>query len=153
LSLASAHLTIEEPSAANFDDTTMNLHNHRSWASLTLASYLLANAAAVLHGHQHEHSSGSGSVCQHEHAEWHCHHGEREPHNHRPEGDHRPVPAEHDHDDCQICKYLSNKPLSTPTVAMEKLVEQVILFEPLPLAQPTDVFLAGYDCRGPPAIG
>jgi len=79
------------------------------------------------------------------------HHDEPNPHSHLPKDGDRPVPAEHD--DCPICKYLSNKSLSAPTVAVVQLVEQVIPFEPLPLAQPSDVFLAGYDCRGPPSVG
>ena len=134
----------------------MNVQNHRAWASLTLASYLLAIAVAVLHDHhhhvdQHGHSSALSSVCQHDSATLHCHLDEGPRHDHRSENDHPRVPAKHD--DCLICQYLSNKPLPAPSVTVAQLVEQVIPVESLPLAQPSDVFLSGYDCRGPPGVG
>ncbi len=130
----------------------MNLHRRRVWSFLTLTSYLLATTIAVLHHHhEHGHSSVGSSSCEHGSVTRHCHHDAADSHDHQPEDNHPHVPTYHD--DCLICQYLSNEPLSAPAVAVVEFVEQVTLVEPLSLDPPSDAYLAGYDCRGPPSVG
>ncbi len=130
----------------------MNWRRRRVWSSLTLASYLLAMVIAVpQHHHAHGHSSAGVSSCANRSITRHCHHDAADPHDHQPKDNHPHDPAQHD--DCLICQYLSNEPLSPPTVAMVESVELVTLVEPLSLDQSSEVYLAGFDCRGPPSIG